>query len=290
MDTKLLISPQELSSLLKDHSSPVVIIDTRTPEEYAVSHLPSAINIRGFFTYLLENSNPEGLRKLHQYFTEVLSKAGISGTERLIIYEDSLNQGYGQSCRAAFLLMYLGCTQVSVLHGGYKAWLAAGLPITDEILHRQGKVFTLHPDASLMVTTQEMLQALDDPSIIKLDVRDRIEWLGLSSSPYDPDFCPRKGRIPNAVWLEWHLLMNSASEIPMFRSKTEILEICQSVGITAKSIVYVYCFKGSRAANTLIALGEAGIYIRNYFGSWNEWSRDFSLPIDNRVIKIGNRQ
>lgn len=284
LDTKLLISPQELSSLLKNHSSQVVIIDTRSSEEYALSHVPSAINIRALFTYLLENSHPEGLTKLHQHFAEILSKSGISGTERLIIYEDSLNQGYGQSCRAAFLLKYLGCAQVSVLHGGYKAWLAAGLPITDDIPNLDSKMFALHPDASLIVTTQEMLQALDDPAIIKLDVRDRIEWQGLSSSPYNPDFCPRKGRIPNAVWLEWHLLMNSASGIPMFRSKAEILEICQSVGITSESIVYVYCFKGSRAANTLIALRKAGIYIKNYFGSWNEWSRDLSLPIDSRVF------
>ena len=72
-----------------------------------------------------------------------------------------------------------------------------------------------------------------------------------TASPYAPDFCPRKGRIPNAVWLEWHRLMTcSFSEISMFRSKAEILEVCQSVGITSDSIVYVYCFKGSRAANT----------------------------------------
>ncbi len=70
----------------------------------------------------------------------------------------------------------------------------------------------------------------------------------------------------------------------MFRSPTEILEICQSVGITSQSIVYIYCFKGSRAANTMMALQQAGIYSRNYFGSWNEWSRDFSLPIDDRII------
>jgi thiosulfate/3-mercaptopyruvate sulfurtransferase len=136
----------------------------------------------------------------------------------------------------------------------------------------------------MMVTTTEMLQAIDNPAIIKLDVRDRSEWLGLSSSPYNPDFCPRKGRIPNAVWLEWHRLMTSELEISMFRSKAEILEICQSVGITSDSIVYIYCFKGSRAANTQIALQMAEIYARNYFGSWNEWSRDFSLPIDSRLI------
>ncbi len=78
----------------------------------------------------------------------------------MIVYEDTLNQGYGQSCRAAFLLKYLGCTQVSVLHGGYKAWVKTGLPTTQgEVPIRKSKVFTAHPDPAIMVTTQEMLQA-----------------------------------------------------------------------------------------------------------------------------------
>ncbi|MBW4423632.1 MAG: sulfurtransferase [Nostoc desertorum CM1-VF14] len=285
MNTKLLISPQELTSLLTEKSSRAVIIDTRTPEDYVISHIPQAINIRDFFTYILDNSYPAGLKGLQEYFAEIMSNLGISGAERLIVYEDTLNKGYGQSCRAAFLLKYLGCAQVSILHGGYRAWLREGLPITDEILLRENSVFRLHPNADMMVTTTEMLQAIDNPAIIKLDVRDRNEWLGLSSSPYHPDFCPRKGRIPNAVWLEWHRLMNSELEIPTFRSPDEIREICQSVGITSESIIYIYCFKGSRAANTLIALEEAGISTRNYFGSWNEWSRDLSLPIDSRVMQ-----
>jgi len=284
VNTKLLISPQQLTSLLAEKSSKTVVIDTRTPEEYALAHIPKSINIRDFFTYLLDSSSPDGLRKLQEYFAEIMSNLGISGGEKLIVYEDALNQGYGQSCRAAFLLKYLGCHQVSVLHGGYQAWLAAGLPVTDDVPDPESSIFRLHPQAEMIVTTTEMLQAIDNPAIIKLDVRDRDEWQGLSSSPYGADFCPRKGRIPNAVWLEWHRLMTSEAGIPMFRSTAEIREICQSVGITSGSIVYIYCFKGSRAANTLIALQAAGISAKNYFGSWNEWSRDLSLPIDSRVL------
>ncbi|MFN6497773.1 MAG: sulfurtransferase [Nostoc sp. DedQUE01] len=286
MNTKLLISPQELTLLLAEKSSQAVIIDTRSQEDYAISHIPHSINIRDFFTYLLENSSPAGLKELQEYFAEIISRVGISGTEQLVVYEDTLNKGYGQSCRAAFLLKYLGCAQVSILHGGYQAWLKAGLPTTDEVPKRESSIFRLHPNADIMLTTAQMLEAIDNPAIIKLDVRDSSEWLGLSSSPYTPDFCPRKGRIPNAVWLEWHRLMNSESEIPMFRSPDEIREICQSIGITPESTVYIYCFKGSRAANTLIALEQAGISARNYFGSWNEWSRDFSLPIDSTVMSV----
>jgi 3-mercaptopyruvate sulfurtransferase SseA len=39
--------------------------------------------------------------------------------------------------------------------------------------------------------------------------------------------------------------------------------------------------RAREASNTLVALKEAGIEnVTLYFGSWNEWSRDPSLPIE----------
>jgi thiosulfate/3-mercaptopyruvate sulfurtransferase len=114
-----------------------------------------------------------------------------------------------------------------------------------------------------------------------LDVRDVDEWIGESSSPYGKDFCPRKGRIPGAVWLEWYRMMKPTGEGPRFKSKEEILAECATVGISPNTPVYLYCFKGARASNTFLALKNAGVKdVRMYFGSWNEWSRDPSLPID----------
>ena len=50
--------------------------------------------------------------------------------------------------------------------------------------------------------------------------------------------------------------------------------------------IIIYCFKGARASNTFVALKEAGFNnIRNYFGSWNEWSRDPDLPIDEKILE-----
>jgi thiosulfate/3-mercaptopyruvate sulfurtransferase len=61
----------------------------------------------------------------------------------------------------------------------------------------------------------------------------------------------------------------------------EILAECATVGISQNTPVYLYCFKGARAANTFLALKNAGVKdVRMYFGSWNEWSRDPSLPIE----------
>lgn len=284
MDKKTLITPKELSVLLEQQKSNLIIIDTRSPEEYAVSHIQGSINLRDIFTYLADSTS-QGSKELHIHFAKLLGAAGISGKESIVIYEDSMNTGYGQSCRGYFLLKYLGCQNVSVLHGGWRAWLGADFSTTIEVPKYEHKNFVLNINSSIMATTEEMLQTLEDPKIIKLDVRDVDEWIGKSSSPYGVDFCPRKGRIPGAVWIDWHLMMRSDSEVPMFKSPEEVRKIAEEVGITPESNVYVYCFKGSRAANTMIALNEAGIAnVHNYFASWNEWSRDPSLPVDARVF------
>jgi thiosulfate/3-mercaptopyruvate sulfurtransferase len=126
-----------------------------------------------------------------------------------------------------------------------------------------------------------MKAAVADPNIVKLDTRDVDEWIADSSSPYGKDFCPRKGRIPGAVWLEWYRMMKPTPTGPMFKSREEILAECATVGITPSTPVVLYCFKGARASNTLVALKEAGVEnVTLYFGSWNEWSRDPALPIE----------
>ena len=153
---------------------------------------------------------------------------------------------------------------------------------TTEVAPATPKTFPVS-DAGLhlMLDREAMLAALDDEAVVKLDVRDVDEWIGTSSSPYGPDFCPRKGRIPGARWLEWYRLMKPSAAGPVFKSKDEILAECHSVGVSESTPVYLYCFKGARASNSLVALREAGIKdVRMYFGSWNEWSRDESLPIE----------
>jgi thiosulfate/3-mercaptopyruvate sulfurtransferase len=278
METNTLIDAKDLSTLMT--TKPVVIIDTRAPEDYAISHIPGAVNIREIFSYL-STSTPEGLASMQDMFVDLLGKAGLSGKELAVIYEDAMNNGYGQSCRGYFLLKFLGYPLVSILHGGYQAWQDAGLPTTAEVPMPTAQTFPLNIDSSLIIDKDAMLKSLDDPAIIKLDVRDFDEWMAQSSSPYGVDFCPRKGRIPGAVLIEWYTMMKAENGLPMFLPKEEIQAIAGQVGITPDSTVNIYCFKGARASNTFVALNEAGVKdVRIYFASWNEWSRDPSLPIE----------
>lgn len=279
MSVKVLISPSELAGMMKTQH--VVLIDTRDVQAYAEAHMPGAVNLHEIFTYLAM-STPEGLAALRETFVAAFGRAGLSGLETAVIYEQSMVSGFGQSCRGYVLLRHLGYPKIRVLHGGFAAWLAAGLPATTEVPAPRAAKFPLAPAAEhILIDLQEMKAAVADRKIVKLDVRDADEWIGESSSPYGKDFCPRKGRIPGAVWIEWYRMMKPTAAGQMFKSRAEILAECATVGITMDTPVIIYCFKGARASNTFVALEEAGVKnVRLYFGSWNEWSRDPSLPIE----------
>ena len=122
MSGEVLISASELSDLMK--GEPVVLIDTRDPAIYAEAHIPDAVDMREVFTYLA-TSTPQGMAALRDTFAAAFGKAGLSGAEIAVLYQQAMSTGFGQSCRGYVLLRSLGYPKVRVLHGGYAAWVAA---------------------------------------------------------------------------------------------------------------------------------------------------------------------
>src|SRR6202166_1845861 len=160
--TDVLISAGELAELKS--KEPCVIIDTRNPDAYAAGHLPNAVNVHEIFTYLA-TSTPEGMQELKTKFADAFGGAGLSGKETAVVYEQSMNSGFGQSCRGYVLLRYLGYPKVLILHGGYAAWTAAGLPTTTEVPSPKAKTFPIDPKAaSILVDLYAMKAAVADPN------------------------------------------------------------------------------------------------------------------------------
>jgi len=127
--SEVLISPAELASMMK--SGNTVVIDTINPDAYAAGHVPGAINIHDIFTYLA-TSTPEGVAELKSKFAEAFGNAGLSGKETAVFYEQSMNSGFGQSCRGYYLSQLLGYPSAKVLHGGIDAWAGVGLSMCSE--------------------------------------------------------------------------------------------------------------------------------------------------------------
>ena len=215
--TDVLISAGELAELFK--KEPCVVIDTRNPG-CLCRGTSAERGQRARDLHLSRDLDAGRHAELKTKFADAFGAAGLSGKETAVIYEQSMNSGFGQSCRGYYLLTMLGYPKIKVLHGGYDAWAAAGLPVTTDVPTPAKASFSIVPEAGdILIDAKTMLAAVGKPSIALLDVRDVDEWIGDSSSPYGKDFCPRKGRIPGAVWLEWYRMMKPTAEGPRFKSQ-----------------------------------------------------------------------
>ncbi len=112
----------------------------------------------------------------------------------------------------------------------------------------------------------ELVERLDDPGLIVLDVRRADEFAGEVVAPCDP----RPGRIPGARHLDVAHLLEARS----------IEAVRELVGADEGAEVVAYCHSGSRSAMAVQVLAAAGYDARNYVGSWHEWSRHAALPAE----------
>ena len=116
------------------------------------------------------------------------------------------------------------------------------------------------------VTTTELAERLEDPSLVLLDVRRADEFAGDVVAPCDP----RPGRIPGARHVAVAALLEA-------RDADAVRAL---VGARVGTEVIAYCHSGSRSALAVQILTAAGYEARNYVGSWHEWSRDLALPAE----------
>jgi diguanylate cyclase (GGDEF)-like protein len=281
----MLDSP-ELNKLLNT-SKDIVVIDVRSESEYNNGHINVAVNFPEVFTYLPEGITTDKEKKDFIEFYEVLfSKAGIGKNELVVFYEDKFTL---KSPRGLTILKYLGYDEnkIKVLDGGYSQWSSLGFDISKKSIDNLPKKFTACIDKSFFVDYNEMLSLIDNPCVVKLDVRDKDEWLGISSSPYSMHFAPKKGRLPHAIWIEWYNFITT--DMLSVESLYKINNELQKKNLKKDDDIVLYCFKGARLSNSYIALRKLGYKnIRIYFAGWNEWCRKDNAPIINEVQNTNN--
>ena len=115
------------------------------------------------------------------------------------------------------------------------------------------------------VGRDEVVQRLGEDGFVVLDVRSEPEYRGELAAPCDP----RAGRIPGARHLDVQLLLALSPD-----------EIRERLGPADESEFVAYCHAGSRSELAAQILASLGYRASNYRGSWHEWSRDESLPVE----------
>jgi thiosulfate/3-mercaptopyruvate sulfurtransferase len=262
-----LIEPREL--LEQSLQSDAVIVDTRKPAEYANGHIPGAINFSTYDLFVLD-TRAEGLSAFARDVAARYAAVGVSNNRPAVFYETDTGM---RAARDAWILQYLGHPQVRLLHGGLAAWHAAGCNLSTDAADDWTVGLRVRERPEMVIGFDEIAGRLGRIGITLLDVRDTDEHAGRDNTPC----CSRRGTIPGSVWIEWTQFLEGGR----FKSPNAIRGLLRESGIDPESEIVPYCHRGARSANAYYALKCAGLpKVRNYIGSWHEWSSRSELPVE----------
>ncbi len=267
MTERTFISVATLRSAARDAFT---LLDARSASAYNRGHIPGAVRISWLDyrdSWGRTGRLPEDLGKL----AKRLAALGISSSRAVVVYGDA-HEGWGEEGRIAWMLRYLGHTQVHVLDGGYAAWQAAEGSVTRAAPPVEAGQFDLQTQPELRASADDVARARSRGAMV-LDTRTEDEFNG--SRRYFP---ARTGRIPGAVHLEWSDLLKADGELDR---SPEAMRRLHRLGLTPDREIIAYCVGGVRSAFVVLALRELGFTnVRNYDGSWYEWSADRSRPVE----------
>jgi len=193
---------------------------------------------------------------------------GLTGKETIVVYES----GFGmRAARVGWMLEYAGAPRVFLLEGGFNAWRKSQLPVQNKRVKPDQKAFRIRPNSRLLATADEIRVGR---SSLVLDVRSEGEFTGKEGRDCDK----RRGRIPRARWLEWSYFLQDGKR---FKTRSELANALKEKGLTKNRPVVTYCHRGARAAAAYYALRSLGYGdVKNYVGSWHEWSARRNLPVE----------
>ena len=269
----LLVSPAALAEELASEPGPA-LLDVRWRlggppglDSYREGHLPGAV-----FTDLERDlaapPSPAGRHPLPDpaVFTDAMRAAGVSEGRPVVVYDD---RDATAAARAWWLLRYHGHQNVRVLDGGYQAWLAAGLPVTQATPAAKPGDFTAQP-GHMAVLDAAGAQDVARTGLL-LDARAGERYRG-EHEPVDPV----AGHIPGAVSAP---TAGNVNPDGTFRSAADLAARFTALGAADGRPVAAYCGSGVTAAHEVLALAVAGLPAALYVGSWSNWITDPARPI-----------
>lgn len=244
-----------------------IAVDAQKASSYAKEHLDGAVNIERSSINISDpvpNSVATG-----DIVSAAASRAGLTSESNIIIYDDNKNM---DSSRLFWTLKNYGHKgDILVVSGGLNALKKAGASVNADMVKvnvGNYSVATFNKDS---LAKKELLSAMiDNPAddFRLIDVRSLDEY--------------GAGTIPGAIHLNHE---DNLSDDLTYKSVSEIRKIYKKLDILPNDTIAMFCKSSIRAANTYVALYNAGYRnIKVYDGAWLEWSTT-NMPVFKPEVK-----
>ncbi|MGL5074953.1 MAG: sulfurtransferase [Waterburya sp.] len=264
-----LVDTQWLSEHLNDPTVSIIEMDLSS-EAYEQGHIPSSI----FWNANALLKSDMAINFELSATEKLLSTSGISNNTTVVAVHGSFTATSGF---IFWLLKVFGHADVRILNGGRQKWIQDNYPLTTDTTKVQPANY--HAQAAnnnLRISLDEVKQSIDKSDSVILDVRTPQEYSGELFMINPPTANERGGHIPGAVNIYYELFHNADGT---FKSAAELQKIYKQHSITADKLIIPYCAVGGRSGHTWFILKYllGYPYVKNYDGSWNEWSRVTTL-------------
>jgi thiosulfate/3-mercaptopyruvate sulfurtransferase len=267
---RLLVTPAWLAEHLNDPSL-VVLHVASIRADYAREHIPGA---RFLWLNWMAESTPERSFELMpvEALDALLERLGVSNSSSVVICH-ALGDATA-AARVYVTLDYLGMgDRAAILDGGLEAWKAEGRPVTKEVpKYRRGR-FAPRVRADVVVSLEQVRSRYNDAGVQLVDGRsaqafNAVEGLGVF----------RGGHMPGAVNIPFSAVTDSLGRY----QRPDTLEArFERAGIKHGSRIITYCNIGRAACPVYVAAKVLGYDVQLYDGSFEEWSRQEDLPLEN---------
>jgi thiosulfate/3-mercaptopyruvate sulfurtransferase len=268
---RALVRVHHLADMLRGPQPPT-LLDVRWTlardgrEAYLAGHLPGAV-FADLDTDLCGAPGAGGRHPLPEpdRLQSALRRLGVRADHPVVVYDAGGPNPTGAAARVWWTLRWAGHRSVAVLDGGYPAWVAAGLPsTTDQPAPQVGDV-EVRPGGMPVWGPDEAATGRLIDARVEARYRGEVE-------PVDPI----AGHIPGAVNLPATSTVDDAGTLC---EPAVLRERFAALGIRPDEPVGAYCGSGVTAAQTVLALTEAGFQSALYVGSWSHWITDTHRPI-----------
>lgn len=278
VEATYLIEANELKGIAQQPN--IKIIDFRKKEIYENEHIVGALNI--WRTNIEDTSYPySGIMASKTQIESLFGQLGIATDDTIIVYDDN---GLCEASRLWWILQNYDFKNIKLLHGGISEWKSNNGQVTTQIPKVNTAVFKLtkHPKMQYYVSKEQVSDALNS-NVVILDTRTSEEFSGKRQKKG----ATKAGRIPNSIHIDWAETINYNGNKHL-KSLKELEIIYSELNIKKNDSIIVYCHSGVRSAHTTFVLTQLLGYkhVKNYDGSWTEWSYFNDLPINGNNITL----